>query len=171
MKIRTYLLVFALAILLPMIAFSAIAVLAFDRQQRALVERSGVETARALVNAVDRELNAMVTTLATLAKLLVSVGVRMDGAVKVEQSIKMLRGQAKGLAGNFNAIGAAAHSFNSIAAAGLAPAAAQMVMVPAGGWLARPDLGSAGNHVCRRHGTPHAAGCWPLVPGCSPRPR
>jgi signal transduction histidine kinase len=67
MKIRTYLLVFGLAMLLPMIAFSAIAVLAFDRQQRALVERSGVETARALVNAVDRELNAVLTTLATLA--------------------------------------------------------------------------------------------------------
>lgn len=30
-----------------------------------------------------------------------------------------------------------------ITAAGLAPAAAQMVMVPAGGWLARHDLGSA----------------------------
>jgi len=30
-----------------------------------------------------------------------------------------------------------------IAAAGAAPAAAQMVMVPAGGWLARHDLGSA----------------------------
>jgi signal transduction histidine kinase len=67
MKIRTYLLVFALAILLPMIAFSGIAVWAFDRQQRTLVERAGVETARALVNAVDRELNAAVTTLATLA--------------------------------------------------------------------------------------------------------
>ena len=62
MKIRTYLLVFALAIILPMIAFSAIAVWAFDRQQRALVERTGVETARAMVNAVDRELNAAVTT-------------------------------------------------------------------------------------------------------------
>src|SRR6185436_7732837 len=67
MKIRTYLLVFALAILLPMIAFSAIAVWAFDRQQRALVERTGVETARAMMNAVDRELNAALTTLATLA--------------------------------------------------------------------------------------------------------
>ena len=55
MKIRTYLLVFALAILLPMIAFSAIAVVAFDHQQRAVVERGGVEMARALVNAVDRE--------------------------------------------------------------------------------------------------------------------
>ena len=67
MKIRTYLLVFALAILLPMIAFSAIAVVAFDRQQRAVVERGGIETARAMVNAVDRELGSSVTTLQTLA--------------------------------------------------------------------------------------------------------
>jgi signal transduction histidine kinase len=67
MKIRTYLLVFALTMLLPMIAFSAIAVIAFDRQQRAAVERGGVETARALVNAVDRELSASLTTLQTLA--------------------------------------------------------------------------------------------------------
>src|SRR4029453_17092102 len=67
MKIRTYLLVFALAIPLPMIAVSAIAVIAFDQQQRAVVERSGVEMARALVNAVDRELSASLTTLQTLA--------------------------------------------------------------------------------------------------------
>jgi hypothetical protein len=67
MKIRTYLLVFALAILLPMIAFSAIAVVAFDRQQRAVVERGGVEMARALVNAVDRELSSSLTALQTLA--------------------------------------------------------------------------------------------------------
>src|SRR4029453_3556173 len=67
MKIRTYLLVFALAILLPMIAFSAIAVIAFDQQQRALGERSGVEAGRAVVNAVDRELSASLTTLQTLA--------------------------------------------------------------------------------------------------------
>ena len=57
MKIRTYLLLFALAILVPMIAFSVIAVIAFDRQQRTVVERTGVETARALMNGVDRELD------------------------------------------------------------------------------------------------------------------
>jgi hypothetical protein len=34
-------------------------------------------------------------------------------------------------------------TLGGIAAAGLVPAAAQMVMVPAGGWLARHDLGSA----------------------------
>jgi signal transduction histidine kinase/CheY-like chemotaxis protein len=67
MKIRTYLLVFALAILVPMIAFSVIAVLAFDRQQRTVVERAGVETARALMNAVDRELTTSITALETLA--------------------------------------------------------------------------------------------------------
>src|SRR5687768_14813466 len=67
MKIRTYLLVFALAILVPMIAFSVIAVLAFDRQQRAVVERGGVETARALMNAADRELTTAITALQALA--------------------------------------------------------------------------------------------------------
>ena len=34
-------------------------------------------------------------------------------------------------------------TLGGIAAAGLAPAAARVLMVPAGGWLARPDLGSA----------------------------
>jgi signal transduction histidine kinase len=67
MKIRTYLLVFALALLVPMIAFSVIAVLAFDRQQRTVVERGGVETARALMNAVDRELTTSITALQALA--------------------------------------------------------------------------------------------------------
>ena len=56
MRIRTYLLVFAVAILLPMIAFAVVAVVAIDRQQRAAVERGGVETARALMSAIDREL-------------------------------------------------------------------------------------------------------------------
>jgi PAS domain S-box-containing protein len=66
-KVRTYLLIFALAILVPMLAFAAIAVVAFDRQQRALVERGGVETARALMNALDRELEGTITTLRALA--------------------------------------------------------------------------------------------------------
>src|SRR5687767_7527224 len=67
MKIRTYLLIFALAILVPMIVFSIIAVLAFDRQQRTVVERGGVETARALMNGVERELTSSMTTLEALA--------------------------------------------------------------------------------------------------------
>jgi signal transduction histidine kinase len=67
MRIRTYLLIFALVILLPAIAFAVVAVIAFDRQQRVVVERGGVETARALMNAVDRELAGTVATLEALA--------------------------------------------------------------------------------------------------------
>jgi signal transduction histidine kinase len=67
MRIRTYLFVFALAILLPAIAFAVVAVVAFDRQQRARVERGGVETARALMSAVDRELAGAIAALAALA--------------------------------------------------------------------------------------------------------
>jgi signal transduction histidine kinase len=67
MRIRTYLLVFAVAILLPMIAFAVVAVVAIDRQQRAAVERGGVETARALMSAIDRELGGSLATLHALA--------------------------------------------------------------------------------------------------------
>jgi signal transduction histidine kinase/ActR/RegA family two-component response regulator len=67
MKIRAYLLLFALAVLLPMIAFAVIAVVALDRQKRSAVEVGGVETARALMNAVDRELASAITTLRALA--------------------------------------------------------------------------------------------------------
>ena len=66
MRIRTYLLVFALAVLLPMIAFAAAAVVAFDRQQRSTVERGGIETARALMSAIDRELGGSIATLRAL---------------------------------------------------------------------------------------------------------
>jgi len=67
MKIRPVLLLFALAILLPMIVFSIISVIAFDRQQREAVARAGLETARALLSAVDHELRGSVTTLEALA--------------------------------------------------------------------------------------------------------
>jgi PAS domain S-box-containing protein len=67
MRIRSYLLVFALAILLPIVAVSTIALLAYDRQQRAAAERSGVERARALADSVDRELFGAVTSLNVLA--------------------------------------------------------------------------------------------------------
>jgi signal transduction histidine kinase len=65
-KIRSYLLTFAVVILLPMVAFAALAVVAVDRHQRAAVEQGGVETARALVNAVDRELTGAIRALQTL---------------------------------------------------------------------------------------------------------
>ena len=67
MRIRTYLFVFALAILLPMIAFAVVAMIAFDRQQRARVASGGVETARALMSAVDRELAGSLATLTALS--------------------------------------------------------------------------------------------------------
>lgn len=60
MKVRSYLLVFAVAVLLPMIAIAAVVVVAFDRQQRAAVELGAMETARALMNAVDRELTGSI---------------------------------------------------------------------------------------------------------------
>ena len=66
MRIRTYLLVFALAVLLPMIAFAAAVVVAFDRQQRSAVQRGGIETARALMSAIDRELGGSIATLRAL---------------------------------------------------------------------------------------------------------
>ena len=43
--------------------------------------------------------------------------------------------------------------------------------LPAGGWLAHHDAGRPGSHVPWRHAMPRAAGCWPLVPGCSPQAR
>jgi PAS domain S-box-containing protein len=66
-KIRSYLLIFALGIFVPMIAFAVVTVVALDREKRATVQRGGVETARALLNAVDRELLASITTLKALA--------------------------------------------------------------------------------------------------------
>jgi PAS domain S-box-containing protein len=66
MKIRTHLVILGLAMLAPMIAFAILAVVALDRQQRTVVERGAVETARALSHAVDRELSGMLATLHTL---------------------------------------------------------------------------------------------------------
>ena len=66
MRIRSHLVSLGLAVLTPMVAFAVFAVLSLDRQQRAAVERGAVETARALSNAVDRELGGMMTTLQTL---------------------------------------------------------------------------------------------------------
>src|SRR5690242_19240035 len=67
MKLRSHLLALVMAVLVPMIAFSAIVVVAFGRQQRAAVERGAVETTRALMNAVDQSLNGSVSQLVALA--------------------------------------------------------------------------------------------------------
>jgi len=44
-----------------------VVVVAFDRQQRAAVELGAMETARALMNAVDRELTGSIAALEALA--------------------------------------------------------------------------------------------------------
>jgi signal transduction histidine kinase/ActR/RegA family two-component response regulator len=67
MKLRSHLVVLVMAVLVPMIVFAAIVVAMFGRQQRADVERGAVETARALINAVDESLNASVKVLESLA--------------------------------------------------------------------------------------------------------
>jgi hypothetical protein len=67
MKLRSHLVTVVLAVLLPMIIFAAIVVVMFGRQQRNDVEQGAVETARALINAVDETLNTSVKTLEALA--------------------------------------------------------------------------------------------------------
>jgi PAS domain S-box-containing protein len=66
-RLRFHLLVLVLAALLPLVVFSTIAVALFARNERAAVERGAIETARAVVNAVDRELAGSVSTLEALA--------------------------------------------------------------------------------------------------------
>jgi signal transduction histidine kinase/ActR/RegA family two-component response regulator len=67
MRLRYHLASHLVAVLLPMIAFAALVMIAFGRQQRASVERGAVETARALVNALDENLRSTITTLDALA--------------------------------------------------------------------------------------------------------
>jgi len=67
MRLRSHLIALVLAVLVPMVVFAAIVVVMFGRQQRATAERGAVETARALMNAVDEALGSTVTTLEDLA--------------------------------------------------------------------------------------------------------
>ena len=67
MRLRAHLIALVLAVLLPMIAFSALAIVMLDRYQRATTERSAVELARALMSAVDEALRSAITTLEALA--------------------------------------------------------------------------------------------------------
>src|SRR6266850_4365696 len=67
MRLRSHLIALVLAMLVPMVVFAAIVVVMFGRQQRATAERGAVETARALMNAVDEALGSTVTTLEALA--------------------------------------------------------------------------------------------------------
>src|SRR6267378_881627 len=67
MRLRSHLIALVLAVLVPMVVFAAIVVVMFGRQQRAAAERGALETARALMNAVDEALGSTVTTLEALA--------------------------------------------------------------------------------------------------------
>jgi signal transduction histidine kinase/ActR/RegA family two-component response regulator len=67
MTLRSHLIALVLAVLLPMVAFAALVMLVLGSQQRAAAERGGIETARALVNAVDESLRGTVTSLQLLA--------------------------------------------------------------------------------------------------------
>ena len=67
MRLRSHLIALVLAVLVPMVVFAAIVVVMFGRQQRATAERGAVETARALMNAVDEAPGSTVTTLEALA--------------------------------------------------------------------------------------------------------
>ncbi|HEV8471188.1 MAG TPA: ATP-binding protein [Methylomirabilota bacterium] len=67
MRLRSHLIALVLAVLVPMIAFSAIAVVTFGGYQRAAAQRSAEELARALMNAVDESLRSTITTLEVVA--------------------------------------------------------------------------------------------------------
>jgi signal transduction histidine kinase len=67
MRMRSHLVTLVVAVLVPMIVFAGIVLVALGRQQRAAVETGAVETARALVNAVDESLLASVKVLEALA--------------------------------------------------------------------------------------------------------
>jgi signal transduction histidine kinase len=67
MKLRSHLTALVLAVLVPMVMFAAIVMFLLGQRQRAAAERGGVETARALMNAVDEKLRGTVTTLQALA--------------------------------------------------------------------------------------------------------
>ena len=67
MRLRSHLTALVLAVLLPMIAFSAIAIVMFGHYQRDTAERSALELTRALMSAVDESLRSTITTLEALA--------------------------------------------------------------------------------------------------------
>src|SRR6266850_7725873 len=67
MRLRSHLIALVLAVLVPMVVSAAIVVVMFGRQQRAAAERGALETARALMNAVDEAPGSTVTTLEALA--------------------------------------------------------------------------------------------------------
>ncbi len=66
-SLRTHLVGLVLAVLLPLVGFSAIVVVLFGQHERAAIERGLLDTARALSVAVDKELEASIARLEVLA--------------------------------------------------------------------------------------------------------
>ena len=67
MKIRSRLLLLMLGTLIPIIAFSGVMLVLFNRQTRAATEKGLVETARALSVAVDQQISASISGLEGLS--------------------------------------------------------------------------------------------------------
>jgi signal transduction histidine kinase/ActR/RegA family two-component response regulator len=67
MRLRSHLVALVLAVLVPLVAFTAIVMVVLGHRQRAAAERGAVETARALSNALDENFEGSVTTLEALA--------------------------------------------------------------------------------------------------------
>ena len=67
MKLRSHLIILVVAALLPVVIFAGVMIVVFSKHQQAVVERGLLDTARALSIAVDRELEASIEVLQTLA--------------------------------------------------------------------------------------------------------
>jgi signal transduction histidine kinase/CheY-like chemotaxis protein len=67
MRLRFHLVALVLVVLVPMIVFAAVVIAGFGEAQRSAVERGALETARALMNAVDENLIGSVRALEALA--------------------------------------------------------------------------------------------------------
>jgi PAS domain S-box-containing protein len=69
MRLRSHLVVLVLTLLVPMVVFATITIVAFGRQQQAAVREGSLETTRALMSAVDQNLERTITALTALATL------------------------------------------------------------------------------------------------------
>ena len=67
MRLRSHLSILVVAAVVPLLIFSTVMVFVFNKQQRAAVENSLLDTARALSLAIDREITASIHTLEALA--------------------------------------------------------------------------------------------------------
>ena len=65
--LRTYLIIFGLAIVVPVLLYSALILHRYTQSERASNERRALAIARALSADIDREITAIITTLEALA--------------------------------------------------------------------------------------------------------